>query len=112
MSQANGLLEHGRARDARTKFLQASRQRPSSPEPWANLGWCELELRRTVKAISYFEKSLGRNPRYADALYGLGMAYERKKDTDRARTAYRTYLAVNPRGSKARMVQRRLDRLK
>jgi len=112
MSTANRLLEHGRAREARAKFLAASRKRPSSPEPLANLGWCELEMRRTGKAISYFKKSLGRNPRYADALYGLGVAHERNKDTARARKAYQTYLAVNPRGSKVRMVKRRLDRLR
>ena len=112
MSAANRLLENGRAREARAKFLAASRKRPSSPEPLANLGWCELELRRTGKAISFFKKALGRNPRYADALYGLGVAHERNQDPARAKKAYQTYLAVNPRGSKIRMVKRRLDRLR
>ena len=112
MAAANRHLEHGRAREARTRFLAAARKRPSSPEPLANLGWCELELKRTAKAISYFKKSLGRNPRYADALYGLGVAHERNKDKAQAKKAYETYLAVNPRGSKVRMVKRRLDRLR
>ncbi len=112
MTRGYKLLERGSPAQARRLFEAALKQRPGHPEPWANLGWCDLDQGKPADAIAHFQGSLRRQPRYADAMYGLGAAYEKAGNTQKALAAYQAYLQAHPRGSKARMVQRKLDRLR
>ena len=112
MTRGYRLLERGNTRAARALFETAVRSRPRHPEPWANLGWCDLDQGRIADAIEHFRGSLRRQPRYADGMYGLAVAYERANRKADAIRGYSDYLAAHPRGSKARMVQRKLDRLR
>ena len=106
------LLEAGKSSQARHIFEAAAQLRPQSPEPWANLGWCDLDLKRLISAVDNFKTSLARNPRYADGMYGLAVAYERAGRSEDAVRSYRAYLDAHPRGRKAGMVQRKLDHLR
>lgn len=108
MDRGNALLERGKAREARKHFLAASKARPRSPEPWASLGWCELDARNYQKAIKHFDQALRQNPRYADGMYGQATAYERAGMKTQAKQAYQAYLNVHPRGSKAAIIRRKL----
>ncbi len=112
MTRGYRLLERGNTRAARGLFETAVRKRPRHPEPWANLGWCDLDQSRIADAIEHFRGSLRRQPRYADGMYGLAVAYERANRKPDAIRAYSDYLKSHPRGSKSRMVQRKLDRLR
>ncbi len=112
MDRGNALLERGKARQARSYFLAASKARPGSPEPWASLGWCELDARNYRKAIRQFDRALRQSSRYADAMYGQATAYERAGMTTQAKQAYQAYLNVHPRGSKAAIIKRKLEGLR
>lgn len=112
MDRGNKLLEVGKASQARRLFEDAARQRPSSPEPLASLGWCELDAGRHAQAIRQFERALDKSARYADAMYGLATAYERAGMREQAKSAYQAYLNVHPRGSKAGIITRKLEQLR
>lgn len=112
MDRGNRLLEQGKATAARRIFEDAAKQRPQSPEPLASLGWCELDAGRHAQAIRHFERSLEKNARYADGMYGLATAYERAGMREQAKNAYQAYLNVHPRGSKAAAVTRKLESLR
>jgi tetratricopeptide (TPR) repeat protein len=53
-----------------------------------------LALGRHDDAITEYERILRRNPQYPLAHYRLGLAYEAKRDRDRARTSFQKFLSV------------------
>lgn len=111
MASGHRLLEQGKTSQARKKFLAAVQKQPAQPEPFSNLGWCDLDQGRPRAAIKQFQKALRRSARYSDAMYGLGVAREQSGDRPRAIEAYRKYVETHPSGGKANMVRRKLERL-
>jgi serine/threonine-protein kinase len=65
----------------------------------------------TGGAIGRFQDALARDPRYAPAHRGLGMAYERKGDRTRAARSFRKYLELAPTASDADQIRQRLAKL-
>ncbi len=65
----------------------------------------------TSGAIDRFRAALARDPRYAPAHRGLGMAYERKGDRAGAARSFRKYLALAPTASDADQIRARLAKL-
>lgn len=65
----------------------------------------------TGGAIDRFRAALARDPRYAPAHRGLGMAYERKGDRTSAARSFRKYLALAPTASDADQIRARLAKL-
>ncbi len=66
----------------------------------------------TAGAITRFQSAVSRDPRYAAAHRGLGMAYERKGDRARASRSFRTYLELAPTAPDAAQIRARLEKLK
>ncbi|MCA9543432.1 MAG: zinc-ribbon domain-containing protein [Myxococcales bacterium] len=112
MRQGARALERGRTREARRLFEAARNRNARSPEPWANLGWCDLDDRKLEAAIGNFRKALERSPRYADAMFGLGNALEQAGRKAEALQAYRSYLDAHRRGRHASIVKRKLEQLR
>jgi serine/threonine protein kinase len=65
----------------------------------------------TGGAIDRFRDALTRDPGYAPAHRGLGMAYERKGDRSRAARSFKKYLDLAPRASDAEQIRARLAKL-
>jgi predicted Zn finger-like uncharacterized protein len=105
------LLENGKPEAAARLFERAAQQKPRSPEPYANLGWCRVDQRKYAEALAQFQQALDRSPRYSDALYGMAEAYEKAGRTAEAAGAYKTYLDAHPSGRRSEMARRRLERL-
>jgi predicted Zn finger-like uncharacterized protein len=104
-------LEAGKPEIAARFFEKASQSKPRSPEPFANLGWCYVDQHRYAEALTQFQQALDRSPRYSDALYGVAEAYEKAGKTSDAVTAYKAFLDAHPKGRRADMARRRLERL-
>ena len=66
----------------------------------------------TGGAIARFRAALDRDPRYAPAHRGLGMAYERKGDRGSAARSYQRYLQLAPGASDAAQIRGRLENLR
>ena len=66
----------------------------------------------TGAAIGKFQAALDRDPGYAPAHRGLGMAYERKGDRSRATRAFKRYLELAPDAPDAAAVRDRLEKLR
>jgi predicted Zn finger-like uncharacterized protein len=105
------LLENGKPEAAARLFERAAQQKPRSPEPYANLGWCRVDQRKYAEALAQFQQALDRSPRYSDALYGMAEAYEKAGRSAEAVSAYKTYLEAHPSGRRSEMARRRLERL-
>lgn len=105
------LLEGGKPGKAAKLFQAAAIKKPRSPEPFANLGWCYIDMRMFADALKFFTQSLERSPRYGDAMYGVAEAQEKAGNLADAKTAYDAFLAAHPKGTRSDMARRRLDRL-
>ena len=65
----------------------------------------------SAKAIDRFHQALAKDPSYAPAYRGMGMAYERAGDRAHAAAAYKKYLALDPGAADAAQIQARLEGL-
>jgi len=65
----------------------------------------------TAGAIAKYQAAVGREPRFAPAHRGLGMAFERQGDAARAARAYRRYLELSPAAPDAAQIRERLGRI-
>ena len=104
-------LEGGKASQARALFKKASELKPKSPEPLAQLGWCELARRAPKAALPFFKRALLLNARHGDSLYGLGYAYEQLNKSKEAQRYFERYLSLYPQGAKVRIIKNKLKRL-
>lgn len=64
---------------------------------WYNQGYIWLEIEGDPeKAIPFFERATELNPAYVDAIYNLGLSYERMGQIDLATEYYRQALEIDP----------------
>jgi serine/threonine-protein kinase len=63
------------------------------------------------KAVDRFHAALAKDPSFAPAYRGMGMAYEREHDTAKAVAAYKKYLALAGDASDAAQIRTRLEGL-
>ena len=90
-------LKRGAGDEAIARCREAVRERPLTTDPETLedvLANTYLELRRYDDAIAEFERILRMNPRYPLAHYGLGLAYEGKRELVQARKSYEQFLSV------------------
>jgi hypothetical protein len=65
----------------------------------------------SAQAIDRFHQALAKDPSYAPAYRGMGMAYERMGDRPHAAAAYRKYLDLDPGAGDAAQIKTRLEGL-
>lgn len=86
-----------RFKEALADFDYALAMSPDTAEAYLNRGNCYFMQRRFDDAIADYEKSIKLGITKADvAWYNVGLAHEAKKDTAKAKEAYRTALEINP----------------
>ncbi len=66
----------------------------------------------TAGAITQFQAAVAREPGYAPAHRGLGLAYQRKGDRDRAGRELRRYLELAPTAADTAQIRERLENLR
>lgn len=78
---------------------------------WYNQGYIHLEVNNDPQAaIPFFEKSIALFPEYVDAIYNLGLCYERMGDVPTAKAHYQQALEIDPQYDLAAMGMDRLSR--
>lgn len=76
---------------------------------WYNQGYIWLELKdKPDLAIPFFEEVISLQPEYVDAIFNLGLAYERLNKPEEAKAFYRRALEVNPQYDLAALGMERL----
>ncbi len=63
-------------------------------------------------AIVQFNRSLEKNPRFAQAYRGMGLAYQKLGRKTMARAAFRRYLLLNPKARDAAAIRKRIEMLR
>lgn len=111
MKQARDAQEHGRTTQARRLLLQALSMKPGNAEALSSLGWCDVDEGAHARAITYFRRALRRSGGYAEARYGLAVAYERAGNVAEAKRVYGEYLTRHPKGRRRRIVERKVKTL-
>ena len=101
--RASGKLykqgKYGQALAAYNAILQ---ENPSNQEAALGAGASDYYLKDYGAAESAFSHAAEQNaPRQTDALFNLGNAYYRAKDTDKAQQAYRQAILKNPQDKEA-----------
>ena len=81
---------------------------PSQPEAQYNLGYVMLERGLPESAIPLFEGALAADPKFSDAYFNLAMALEEVGESSRARTYWRSYIALEPTGAWTEIARRHL----
>jgi predicted Zn-dependent protease len=61
------------------------------------------------KAISEYERAIQIKPDYAEAYFGLGLAYYRKEMNEKAKEAFEKYLELNPNAEEREEIQRQFN---
>lgn len=91
------LQNNGRPDEAMTVYDYMVSLEDTNPLPWYNQGYIWLEVKNEPeRAITYFERALEIFPEYPEALYNLGLCYERMGQTVKARGHYSEALKINP----------------
>ena len=91
-------------------YKQALAQRPSNPDALSNVGKLQMKSGQTSAAINTFKRCRKAMPRYTPCMYWHGRALEKAGRRPDAMKAYEKYLDVNPDGSQAVDVRKRLSR--
>jgi len=81
---------------------------PNQPEAQYNLGYVMLERGLPESAIPLFEGALAADPKFSDAYFNLAMALEEIGESSRARTYWRSYIALEPAGAWTEIARRHL----
>ena len=93
---------------AETSFLEAMRLQPTYAMAANNLGFVYYREGRHADAIRWFENTLKLDPSRGVAYLNIGDAWAALGETDKAKTAYRTYLELLPNGPSAERVRQLL----
>ena len=97
--------------DAEAQFTQALKQRPDFAQAANNLGFVFYKQNKFREAARWFENTVKIDPSRAVAYLNLGDAYAHDAQTDKARAAYQTFLALSPSASAAADVRAKLEAL-
>ncbi len=84
---------------------------PHQAKKEMEVGEFYMRKRSYSAAVSRFEQALKWHPRLSAAYLRLGVATEKSGELQRALEAYRKYLEIEPRGSKARDARHAIARL-
>ncbi len=102
-------LQNEQIQDALKEFEAILRINPNYTNALFNIGLINNEyLKNHTKAIEYLAKAIKFEPTYAEAYYETGLAYERLKDIDNAKTFYHSALEQKPNYPEAEEALKRL----
>lgn len=89
------LENMGRLEEAEKKFAKALKTDPNEPRAHIGLGYIYYKKGMYDKAIEHYKKGLEGNPHISKAYplshYYLGLAYNKKDMTEKARNEFSTY---------------------
>jgi Flp pilus assembly protein TadD len=94
--QAQEDIRTGHYSQAEQELSRAAQANPADWKLWNNLGVLRIQLGENASAIKAFEKARGAAPQQAPPFFGLGVAYMKTSDFDKAEEAYRAGLARDP----------------
>ena len=84
----------------------------TAPKPSTDSAWSRRSRAGSDEAIGYFKRAVQINPRFADALNNLGVAYEVKGEPNAAIASYRRALQADPNHALARKNLARFEKTK
>ena len=90
-----GILQSGYLEDALPMLEAMSRTMPDDDVEY-NLGICLSELGRVAESIAPLKRCLELNPKYMNAIAGLGVSYGRMRDFDQAEKILRVGVQIDP----------------
>lgn len=97
---AEALLESGKVREAQTRLEKHVGQQQTTAESMSMLGRVYLQLREYERAIRCFETAAEAAPEMKSAHYGLGQAYARSGQSEKAREAMQAFRRCSQRDLK------------
>ena len=104
--EGNILLRQGRCPDALPLLRTATQNNPSSALSWYDLAYCYRKTGQNREAADAYRQYAALRPGSPDPYYGLGVALRALGDTDGARKAFETYLALEKRPSEQRWIDK------
>lgn len=105
---ADGRADKERAVAALETALKAD---PSNAELWIHLAFAQRKLDRLDAAQAAFEKAAGLKPDNEDALYMLGLIYEKKEMKADALRVWKKYLSVSTNPEKKSVAEKHIHHL-
>ncbi|MGV1016799.1 MAG: tetratricopeptide repeat protein [Fluviibacter phosphoraccumulans] len=90
-----GILQDGYLEDA-LPMLEAMSHTMQDDDVEYNLGICLSELGRIPESIAPLKRCLELNPKYMNAIAGLGVSYGRMRDFDQAEKVLRAGVQLDP----------------
>ncbi len=96
---------------AEAQFTEALKLRPDFALAANNLGFVYYKQEKYREAARWFENAVKMDPSRAIAYLNLGDAQMRSGDSDKARKAYQTYLALAPNSAASGYVKQQLEKL-
>jgi len=92
VSTGNSGSAHSAQKTVKSAAVSAAEdsvaENPDRASAWHRLGSAHLEDRNYEKAIVAFNEALKRNPKYSEAIFGLGSTYFALGEKDKARELY------------------------
>ena len=90
--------EHGELEKAMDSYDELLKIDPSFANAYYNKGFILLEyLEKPTDALPHFLEAARQNPRYAEAVYMVGLCNERMGNKEQAIIEYKASLKINPR---------------
>lgn len=103
--------ETGRYNEALSTYDAMLKIAPDNAAAWYNKGFIQLLYTNNPDgAITCFSQAITYEPRYADAYYNRGYAYELKKNKEAAEKDYRNALNIDPENQLAKSGLKRLGK--
>lgn len=103
------LQNTGRTEEAKELYEHMMSLNEENVLAWYNMGYVLLELEKEPeKAIPYFERVVEINPQYVDAIYNLGLSYEKIGQPETAIEHYSEALELDPQYDLAALGMERL----
>lgn len=88
--------------EARRSYYAARSRAPASPRILTSIALIEFETERPETAAATLQSALGHDPKYAPALFNLGLIHEsRLHDPAQAQAYYKRFLSVTNAGEQA-----------
>ena len=90
----------------------AGKSKSAAAQELFRQGLRQLMQGNASAAVVQFNKSLEKNPRFAQAYRGMGLAYEKLGRKTMARAALRRYLILSPKARDAEAIRKRIEMLR
>lgn len=93
---AFSLEQQGKLAEAEAAWSALSKERPSSPEPFAHLGLLEARQEHYPEAIAFYKKAMALDPAMPALRLNLGLAYFKAGDYRQALLEFNPLIKAQP----------------